>query len=70
MREKTVSGKAFGLTQWNFLGKYGPHGELFFFLVQKESVVASSEVLPSPFVSAGNAQGVCADWSTPSGSRR
>ena len=41
-----------GSTQWNLSGKYVPHGELFFFLIQKESVVASNEVLPNPFVSA------------------
>ena len=39
-------------THWNVTGKYGPHGELFFFLIQKESVVASNELLPNPFVSA------------------
>ena len=31
---------------------YGPHGELFFFFVQKEQVVASKEVLLNPCVSA------------------
>ena len=36
----------------NVPGKYGPHGELFFLLIQKESVVASNVVLPDPFVSA------------------
>ena len=39
-------------THWNVPGKYGPHGELFFFLIKKEQVVASSEVLPNPCVSA------------------
>ena len=34
----------------NFPKKYGPHGELFFFLI-KEQVVASNEVLPNPCVS-------------------
>ena len=28
------------------------HGELFFFLIKKEQVVASNEVLPNPCVSA------------------
>ena len=32
--------------------KYGPHGELFFFLVKKEPWVVSSDVSPHPFVSA------------------
>ena len=39
-------------TQWNVPGKCGPHGGLFFFLIQKEQVVASNEVLPNPYVSA------------------
>ena len=39
-------------SHWNVPGKYGPHGELCFFLTQKEPVVASNEVLPNPFVSA------------------
>ena len=34
-------------THWNVPG-YGPHGELFFFLIKKELVVASNEVLPNP----------------------
>ena len=38
-------------THWNVAGKYGPHGEVFFFLIQQESV-ASNEVLPNPSVSA------------------
>ena len=33
-------------------GKCGPHGELFFFFMKKEQVVASNEVLPNPCVSA------------------
>ena len=39
-------------THWIVPGKCGPQGELFFFLIQKESVVATNEVLPNPFVSA------------------
>ena len=38
-------------TYWNVAGKYGPHGELFFFLVKKEPV-ASNELPSNPFVSA------------------
>ena len=38
-------------TYWNVPGKYGPHGELFFFLVKKEPVVASDDVSSNPFVS-------------------
>ena len=32
-------------------GNYGPHGELFFFLIKKKPEVVSNEVLPDPFVS-------------------
>ena len=39
-------------THWNVPVKYGPHGEHFFFLIKKEQVVASNEVLQIPFVSA------------------
>ena len=39
-------------THWNVPGKYGAHGELFFFLTKKEQLVASNEVLPNPCVSA------------------
>ena len=39
-------------THCNVPGKYGPHGALFFFLTEKEQVVASNEVLPNPCVSA------------------
>ena len=39
-------------THWNVLGKYGPHGESFLFLIKKEQVVASNEVLPNPCLSA------------------
>ena len=34
-------------THWNVPGKYGRHGELIFFLIKKEKVVASNEVLPT-----------------------
>ena len=44
-------------------GKYEPHGELHFFFIKKEPVVASNDVSSNPFLSAENAQGVCADWS-------
>ena len=39
-------------THWNVPRKYGPHSELFFFLMKKEQVVASNEVLPNTCVSA------------------
>ena len=46
MRLRTAS------THWNVPRKYGPHGELYFFVIYKEQVVASNEMLPNPFVSA------------------
>ena len=39
-------------TQWNVPKKYGPHGELFFFLVKKEPTVLSELVEFGPCVSA------------------
>ena len=39
-------------THWNVPGRGAPHGELFFFLTQKEPVVASNEVLPNPCLTA------------------
>ena len=38
-------------TCWSVPGKYGPHGELFFFLIKKEPVVAS-DVSSNSFVPA------------------
>ena len=52
-------------THWNVPGKYGPHGELFFFLKKKEQVVTSNEVLPNPLVSTETLKGVCTDRSAP-----
>ena len=46
MRLRTAS------THWIAPGNCGPHGELFFFVIKKEQVVASNEVLPDPHVSA------------------
>ena len=50
---------------WTDQEKYGPHSELFFFLISSRagSAVRALRV-------CGNAPGVCADWFTPSGSRR
>ena len=39
-------------THWNIPKKYGPHGELFFFLLKKEPVVLSELVEFGPCVSA------------------
>ena len=39
-------------TYWNVRGKYGPHGDLFFFLIKKEPLAVSSNVPSNPFVSA------------------
>ena len=37
---------------WNVPGKYGPHSELFFFLIRKESVALTQAVPFEPFVSS------------------
>ena len=42
-------------THCNVPGKYGPHGDHFFFLMKKEQVVASNKVSPNPFCLRGNA---------------
>ena len=57
-------------TCWNVPAKYGPHGELFFFHMKEEQVVASSEVLPNPFVSAETLKGCALIGFVPFGSRR
>ena len=36
--------------EWNVPGKYGPHGELFFFLIQKEPALAPVDETVSPFL--------------------
>ena len=38
--------------EWNVPGKYGPHGELFFFLIQKEPALAPVDETVSPFFDA------------------
>ena len=37
---------------WNVAGKYGPHGELFFFLIKKESFALTKAAVIKPFVPA------------------
>ena len=39
--------------EWNVPGKYGPHGELVFFLIQKEPATEPVGETFSPFFSAG-----------------
>ena len=39
-------------THWNVPRQYKPHGEPFLFLIQKEQVVASNDVLPNLCLSA------------------
>ena len=39
-------------TIWNVLGKYGPHGELFFFPIKKEPVVLRERVDSGPCITA------------------
>ena len=48
----TVCACAQRSTCLNVPGKYGPHGELLFFLVKKELVAVSNDVSSNPFVSA------------------
>ena len=38
--------------EWNVPGKYGPHGELFFFLIQKEPASMPGRETVSPFLNA------------------
>ena len=52
---------------WNVPGKYGPHGELFVFLIKKEPVALTKAVPFKPFVSA---ESLKADWFAPVGSGR
>ena len=40
------------LDPWDSVGKYGPHGELFFFVLKKEPLVLSELVEFGPSVSA------------------
>ena len=37
-------------TQWNVPGRYGPHGELFFFLLKKELMVLRELVRCGPSI--------------------
>ena len=38
--------------EWNVPGKYGPHGELFFFLIKKEPATMPGSETFSPFFNA------------------
>ena len=38
--------------EWNVPGKYGPHGELFFFLIQTEPASLPDSETFSPFINA------------------
>ena len=51
-------------------GKYGPHGELVFFLIKKEPLAFTKAVVFETFCSCGDAQGMCFDWSAPDGRRK
>ena len=50
-------------THWNVPGKYGPHGELFFFLLKKEPMVLGELIECKPCTSAERVN-ACAfiDW--------
>ena len=39
-------------TEWNVPGKYRPHGELFFFLIQKETAIVPNSEAVCPFFHA------------------
>ena len=52
---------------WNVLGEYGKPSELFLFLIKRKPVAVTKAVLFKPVVLA---QGVCAAWFAPFGSRR
>ena len=39
--------------EWNVPGKCGPHGELFFFLIQQEPAIAPNSETFSPFINPG-----------------
>ena len=36
--------------EWNVPRKYGPHGELFFFLIEKEPAITLNSETFSPFI--------------------
>ena len=40
------------IMEWNVSGKYGLHGELFFFLIQEPAIASNSEKF-SPFINPG-----------------
>ena len=54
-------------TLWIVPKKYGPHGELFFFLLTKEPMVVSESVEFGPCVSAETVKNVCLGWSAHEG---
>ena len=54
-------------TYWTFPGKYGPHGELFFFLIKEP--VASNDVPSNAFGSAETLKACALIGSRPSGRR-
>ena len=49
-------------THWNVPKKYGPHGELFLFLLKKEPMVLSELVEFGPCVSAERVKAWLRDW--------
>ena len=55
---------------WNVPGMYGPHGELFFFVIKKDPFALTRTVEFRPFCSCGDTEGMCFDWSAPDGSRK
>ena len=64
-------------TYWNAPGKYGPHGEPFFFLIKKEPIVLGEVIEFGPCICcqipfSADTLKACAliGWSAPFGSRR
>ena len=55
---------------WNVPGKYGPHGELFFFLKKKEPFVLTKAVEFRPLCYCGDTESMCIDWFALDGRRK
>ena len=56
-------------TYWSVPGKYGPHGELFFFLLKKGPMVLRELVDFGPCVPAENSESMCLHWCAHDGGR-
>ena len=45
--------------QWNVSGRYGPYGELFFFLLKKEPMVLRESVRFGPSIPSRSSESMC-----------